>query len=235
MREPSDDEHDRQASRCKGWSHPKGWKNERSASFSWGIVVATPAISPWLHSVFGSPGCDSGHVGGRARPMTLRQEPNRGHRLWSACTGGRHQERRIRSVAIWSVRRESLARIASDRRLLRFRLLAQRAGTPSRSSARSGIASGVPASNWHSRPMPNMACRSEDGRRDVLGERRERVLDDGDAVATARQLVVNAPPAGPVGKRAVHQHHIPGGRCLGGGWRDDARQGGRGDEAPAPS
>ena len=50
-----------------------------------------------------------------------------------------------------------------------------------------------------------LAIQNSCGRGDVVGQRREPVLDYGDAVATARQLVVDATPAGPVGKRAVRQ------------------------------
>ena len=46
------------------------------------------------------------------------------------------------------------------------------------------------------------------GRGDVIFERGERVLDDGDREAPRRQVVVHATPAGTISEGAMHQHNV---------------------------
>nr|WP_276307476.1 hypothetical protein [Variovorax boronicumulans] len=45
-------------------------------------------------------------------------------------------------------------------------------------------------------------------RRHVVGQRRQRVLNDGDPVASADELVIDAAPARTIGKGAMHQHDV---------------------------
>src|SRR5690606_36593435 len=64
---------------------------------------------------------------------------------------------------------------------------------------------------------------------DIVGQRGQRVLHDGDAVAAAAEYVVHAAPAGAVGEGAVHQHDVADGAVFtGGGGRGGLRVRGEG-------
>lgn len=47
------------------------------------------------------------------------------------------------------------------------------------------------------------------GGRNIVFQRCQRVLDDGDPVSTHCQFVIDAAPAGAIRKSAVNKHNIP--------------------------